>query len=116
VTERLHIAGYSGGELFTTDAIEALNRYSHGIPRIINLLAEHSLITAFVEQHKVISEKIVQEVARDFYLQEGVAPGAATAAKVPASSGSHPMLVDSLPSGQRPATGSFSKAAGEKKT
>jgi len=116
VTERLHIAGYSGGELFTTDAIEALNRYSHGIPRIINLLAEHSLITAFVEQHKVISEKIVQEVARDFYLQEGVSPGAATAAKAPASSGSHPMLVDSLPSGQRPATGSFSKAAGEKKT
>jgi general secretion pathway protein A len=113
VIERLRIAGNSAREIFSSEAIEAVNRYSHGIPRVINLLCEHALITAFVEQHKVISEKIVQEVARDFDLHESLSSASALATKIPANPG-HPVLVDPL-SGQKLGTGPYSRVASEKK-
>jgi general secretion pathway protein A len=113
VTERLRIAGNSAGEIFSSEAIEAISRYSNGIPRVINLLCEHALITAFVEQNKVIPEKIIREVARDFDLQENFSSASALATKVPGG-GAHPMLVDPL-SGQRSGTAPYSRAASEKK-
>ena len=41
-----------------------------GIPRVINLLCEHSLINAYVEQQRPISPKIVEDVAYEFQLDE----------------------------------------------
>jgi type II secretory pathway predicted ATPase ExeA len=105
VTERLRVAGNSAGEIFTTEAIEAISRYSKGIPRVINLICEHALINAFVEHNRSIPERIIQEVASDFQLSDAT-PSAAPA---PASPG-HPVLVDPL-STQRP----FQKLSGEKK-
>lgn len=107
VTERLRIAGNSAGEIFTTDAIEAINRYSHGIPRLINLICEHALINAFVEQNRLIPDRIVQEVAHDFDLKESPISESALAANVTPG---HPVLVDPL-SAPRP----FQKLSGEKK-
>ena len=49
VAERLRIAGASW-QLFSLEALELVHRYSRGIPRLINLLCEHSLILAYVEQ------------------------------------------------------------------
>ena len=40
VAERLRLAGASW-TIFTPDALDLIYRYSHGIPRIINLLCEH---------------------------------------------------------------------------
>src|SRR5262249_13095302 len=51
-------------------AIEAIHRLARGIPRVTNLLSEHSLISAFVDQQKPVSAEIVEEVARDFGLNE----------------------------------------------
>jgi general secretion pathway protein A len=113
VTERLRVAGNSAGEIFSSEAIEAINRYSHGIPRVINLLCEHALINAFVEQNKLISERIVQDVARDFDLQESHSSASTLAAKT-TSSGGHPVLVDPL-SGPRPGSVPYPRVAGEKK-
>jgi general secretion pathway protein A len=112
VMERMRIAGNSAGEVFSSEAIEAVNKYSHGIPRVINLLCEHALITAFVEQNKLISEKTIQEVASDFELQESLSPSSVSAAK---TSPNHPVLVDPL-SGQRSGSAPYSRVAGEKKT
>jgi len=106
VTERLRIAGNSAGEIFTADAIEAINRYSAGIPRVINLICEHALINAFVEQNRSIQEKIILEVARDFDLNDASAPPLLAKATSPG----HPVLVDA-PSAQRP----LQKLSGEKK-
>jgi general secretion pathway protein A len=108
VTERLRIAGNSGGEIFTSDAIEAISRFSHGIPRVINLICEHALINAFVEQNRLIPDRIVQEVAHDFDLQESPTSESALAAK--GTSPGHPVLVD--PSS---APRLFQKLSGEKK-
>jgi len=68
VQQRLRIAGSNGQEIFDAGAIEALFRYSGGIPRVINLLCEHCLVSAFVDQQKVIGATVVESVARDFDL------------------------------------------------
>jgi general secretion pathway protein A len=73
ITKRLKIAGASDVPIFSEDAVEAISRYSNGIPRVANLLCEHSLINAFVEQNRTISAHIVEDVAREFELDE-VAP------------------------------------------
>src|SRR3981189_1481631 len=70
IAERLMIAGASGDPIFSTKTIEAIHVYSMGIPRVINLLCEHSLVNAFVEQQRPIQPKIVEEVAHEFQLDE----------------------------------------------
>ena len=68
IAERLRIAG-AGYAIFTTEAIELVHRYSRGIPRIINLLCEHSLISAFVEQTQHVGPEIVEAVAIELELE-----------------------------------------------
>ena len=68
VAERLRIAGASW-TIFTQDALERVHRYSRGIPRLINLICEHSLIVAFVEQVKQVTPDIVEGVALELELE-----------------------------------------------
>jgi general secretion pathway protein A len=70
IAERLRIAGATGELIFGPKAIETIHMYSMGIPRVINLLCEHSLINAYVEQQRPISAKVVEEVAHEFQLGE----------------------------------------------
>jgi hypothetical protein len=44
--------------------------YSLGVPRVVNLLCEHALINGYVEHQRPIQPKIVEEVAREFQLDE----------------------------------------------
>ena len=84
ITQRLRIAGSNGEPIFEPEATIALFRYSMGIPRIINLLCEHCLVSAFVDQKKTVSVDVVDSVARDFDLTDGNA-AAAMMAPVPTS-------------------------------
>ena len=68
INERLRRAGANGSPIFNNDAIEAITRYSCGIPRVVNLLCEHALIGAFADQQRPISAGIVQAVAQEFEL------------------------------------------------
>jgi len=70
IQERLRIGGAAGAPIFSPKAMDAVHLYSLGIPRVINLLCEHSLVNAFVEQQRPIQPKIVEEVAREFQLDE----------------------------------------------
>ena len=74
VVERLRIAGASGRTIFEPAAVEAIHRYSGGIPRVVNLICEHSLVGAFVDQREQVSNEIVDAVARDFDLQGEARP------------------------------------------
>jgi type II secretory pathway predicted ATPase ExeA len=71
ITQRLRIAGSNGDPIFEPAATVALFRYSLGIPRIINLLCEHCLVSAFVDQKKTVPVDVVDSVARDFDLTDG---------------------------------------------
>ncbi len=71
VLERLRIAGATAGaSIFSPKAMEAIHLYSMGIPRVINLLCEHALINSFVDQQKTIEPKVIEDVAREFQLDE----------------------------------------------
>jgi general secretion pathway protein A len=70
VLERLKTAGADSVTIFTPKALEAVHLYSLGIPRVVNLLCEHSLVNAFVENQRPIEPRIVEEVAREFLLDE----------------------------------------------
>jgi len=70
INERLRIAGASGELIFSPKTVETIHLYSLGIPRVVNLLCEHSLINAYVDQQRPISPKIVEDVAHEFQLDE----------------------------------------------
>jgi general secretion pathway protein A len=67
IAQRLLIAGTSD-RIFDDESIATIHRASRGIPRIINLICEHSLILAYVEQIRQIPAALVQAVARDLDL------------------------------------------------
>jgi len=54
--------------IFSRDAIREIYRASHGIPRLINLICEHSLIFGYVEQLNLISVELVRDVLLDLEL------------------------------------------------
>lgn len=70
VNERLRIAGASGEVIFSPKSIETIHLYSLGIPRVVNLLCEHSLINSYVAHERPISSKTVEDVAHEFQLDE----------------------------------------------
>jgi len=73
IAQRLRIAGSNGEAIFNPDAALSIFRYSAGVPRVINLLCEHCLVSAFVDQQKPVTANIVEAVARDFDLTDGAA-------------------------------------------
>jgi len=70
IAERLRIAGATGNPIFGKEAVETVHVYSLGIPRVVNLLCEHALVNSYVEQQHVVTAKIVEDVAREFQLDE----------------------------------------------
>jgi general secretion pathway protein A len=76
VQQRLRIAGLNGQPIFEPEALESIHRYAEGIPRVINLLCEHCLVSAFVDQQKIIGPAVVDAVAQDFDLDDSTASGA----------------------------------------
>jgi general secretion pathway protein A len=72
--ERLRVAGSNGHPIFDQGAVTAIHRYSGGIPRVVNLICEHCLVSAFVDQHRQVTTPVVEAVARDFDLVAADAP------------------------------------------
>lgn len=70
VNQRLRIAGSNGEQLFDPASLAAIYRYSNGIPRVVNLICEQCLVSAFVDRQKVVKVGVVDAVARDFDLEE----------------------------------------------
>ncbi|HKW34969.1 MAG TPA: AAA family ATPase [Candidatus Acidoferrum sp.] len=72
VLERLRIAGANnaGETIFSSKALEAIHMFSLGIPRVINLLCEHSLINGYAQKKRPIEPDDIEEVAREFQLDQ----------------------------------------------
>ncbi len=67
VARRLEVAG--GAHLFfTLKAIETVYLYSGGTPRLINILCDNGMLTAYGLGKRVIDDRIVAEVAEDLNL------------------------------------------------
>ncbi len=70
VADRLRVAGANGEAIFSKDAVQSIHQYSRGIPRLVNLLCEHSMISAYVDHLRPVSAHLVEDVAREFQLDE----------------------------------------------
>ncbi|HXN51145.1 MAG TPA: AAA family ATPase [Candidatus Acidoferrum sp.] len=68
IRERLRVAGANGNLIFEPDAVGSVHAYSRGIPRVINVLSEHSLINACADGANTISLSAVEQAARDCQL------------------------------------------------
>jgi type II secretory pathway predicted ATPase ExeA len=67
IAERLRIAGTSE-TLFSPEALHLVHLNSGGIPRLINLICEHALICAYVEQIKFVPARIIESVCLELNL------------------------------------------------
>ncbi|MFX0200758.1 MAG: ExeA family protein [Candidatus Hodarchaeota archaeon] len=76
ITSRLHKAGM-GTSCYSEKAIDEVFRYSKGIPRLINILCDHSLNVGYVLDKKRIDEKIVKEAIADLESPEQRSAGEA---------------------------------------
>lgn len=85
VQQRLRIAGSNGQPIFDPEALVSIHKFSNGIPRVVNLLCEHCLVSAFVDQQKIVAPAVVDAVARDFDLSTDAASAAMTPAPNPNS-------------------------------
>jgi type II secretory pathway predicted ATPase ExeA len=95
IAERLRIAGANGEPIFSKEAIETAHTYSCGIPRVVNLLCEHSMINAYVDSLRPVPAHIVEEVAREFQLDE-IAPIAGAGLSAAAQTASTQALLENL--------------------
>jgi general secretion pathway protein A len=68
IARRLATAGCADSSLFPPEVVKAIYAFSRGIPRVVNLLAEHALISAYAAQQHVISPEIIRRIAVDFDL------------------------------------------------
>lgn len=71
IRHRLRVAGCEWENLFTEDAIQRIALYSDGIPRLINILCDNALLSAYSEYASRVSAKIIEEVAHDLRLDGG---------------------------------------------
>jgi MSHA biogenesis protein MshM len=65
VAHRLTIAGHRGPRTFSREAVKRLFRASGGVPRLINILAHKSLMVAFGEGVRQVSDKHVRLAVAD---------------------------------------------------
>jgi general secretion pathway protein A len=58
IAHRLHVAGSSGNVNFTPEAVDSILAYTKGIPRLINLVCDKSLLLGFVRETFLIDADI----------------------------------------------------------
>ncbi len=85
VNERLSLAGYTGDGLFKRSAFRELFRVTGGVPRLINVVSDGALLSAYAQDAATIDSKILREVADSLELDG--APPRSTTTRRPAQAG-----------------------------
>jgi general secretion pathway protein A len=62
IENRLQKAGWKGPSIFSAKALERIFEYSQGIPRLINIVCDNSLISGYAADRQIIEKKTIQEV------------------------------------------------------
>jgi general secretion pathway protein A len=71
VEQRLQIAGADSSlhAIFPPQSIEAICKYSHGYPRLVNIICENALISAYAKQSHSVTPAMIEDIAADFRLE-----------------------------------------------
>lgn len=65
LNHRLVVAGYQGGRLFSPKALKLLRKKTQGIPRLVNILAHKSLMSAYGKGVRVVERDDVIAASED---------------------------------------------------
>jgi hypothetical protein len=65
ILHRLHIAGNRDAVQLTEDALNAIFKYSRGIPRLVNIICDFLMLSAFAEERSDIDEDMVIDIIGD---------------------------------------------------
>ena len=65
IRHRIHIASRKPGLVFTAGAYRSIFNYSHGVPRLINIVCDRTLLTAFAMGKHHITQAIVRLAIRE---------------------------------------------------
>ncbi|HKA42268.1 MAG TPA: AAA family ATPase [Burkholderiales bacterium] len=65
IAHRLRVAGYRGNRIFTLPASRAVHRLSHGVPRLVNIVAHKALLLAYGEGLQQVLPRHVRSAALD---------------------------------------------------
>ncbi len=85
VAGRIRLAGGAWEQLFTADAVMAIHEHSRGIPRVINVICDNALLSAFAANCRPATRAMVTDACRDFDLDAETPRRAAAVAAAPAS-------------------------------
>ncbi|MCK4708252.1 MAG: hypothetical protein KAU21_06520, partial [Gammaproteobacteria bacterium] len=70
---RLRAAGFKGADLFSTRHASVIAKYSRGLTRRINILADKTLLAAFADDNELITPKYIKRAAKDSqYVSSGL--------------------------------------------
>lgn len=73
---RLGVAGLKNGQLvFSETAVDAIHRYSSGIPRLINMLCDRVLLKGYLQKTHVVQKDLVEASILELSYQTGGASG-----------------------------------------
>jgi len=65
IRHRLRIAGSNGSVRFTAAACQLVHRYAGGVPRLINVACDATLLAGFVEERRVFNERFIRDALRE---------------------------------------------------
>jgi general secretion pathway protein A len=69
VASRLARAGMPNQTVFSPEVLEEVYKRSRGIPRVINLLCDNLLVTAFAMEQRAATLEMLDEVCQDLRLE-----------------------------------------------
>jgi len=61
--------GRTAESYYEESAYRLIYEYTRGIPRMVNVLCDHSMLTGFVKDSKVITPDIIEECVADLRFQ-----------------------------------------------
>ncbi|HBG45900.1 MAG TPA: ATPase [Deltaproteobacteria bacterium] len=65
IFHRLQVAGNRNAVSFTTEALDIIHRYSNGIPRLINIICDFLMLTAYMEKARAIDARTAIDIVRE---------------------------------------------------
>jgi general secretion pathway protein A len=68
IRTRLAKAGLDEQAVFSPQILSAIHCCTQGIPRVINIMCDNLLLTAFALEQKIVTQKMLDEVAADMRL------------------------------------------------
>ena len=71
ISHRLKVAGTSRS-IFSAEAVREIYCFSQGVPRLINIICDHALLTGYSASLKIIDLAIIKECAKELELPENI--------------------------------------------